>query len=81
MKVWITKHTLTQGIFEVEAIQIDEKMIQTQDLKYFFGSEWHKTKEDAIHTANLMKQCQIYNLKDKIETIKNDIEKLEKIKF
>lgn len=85
MKVWITKYALTQGIIEKEVyedcLRIDPSgnVISVKlngFITYFhgLGNEWHKTKESAISKAEKMRQR-------KISSLKNQIEKLEKMKF
>lgn len=78
MKVWITNYALTKGILEKEATECGDGMINTgEKLGNFFhgeGDEWHRTKESAIKKAEEMR------LK-KIASLKNQIVKLEKMKF
>ncbi len=79
MKVWITKYALTKGILEEEGEvsknNADYLMVKDycQDF-YEEGNEWHKTRESAIKKSEEMR------LK-KIESLKKQIEKLEKMKF
>lgn len=75
-KVWVTKYALTRGIIETEG-QIDEDFPGILDAKgitnylHGEGNEWHRTKESAIAKAEEMRQ-------KKIESLKSQIEKLEK---
>lgn len=85
MKVWITKYALTQGIIEKEVYDDCLKTDPSGNkisvklngfITYFhgLGNEWHKTKESAIAKAEEMRQ-------KKIASLKNQIEKLEKMKL
>lgn len=85
MKVWITKYALTRGIIETEAYKKclitdpSGDMISIREKGYVScfhgnGNEWHTTKESAINKAEEMR-------KKKIVSLKNQIEKLEKMKF
>ena len=87
MKVWITKYALTQGVEEIDSNQVKEfEMTDTGYLcfrrneKYSFVTEiysqkeWYRTKESAIKKAEEMRQ-------KKIESLKKQIEKLERMRF
>ena len=80
MKVWITKYAPPGGIIESDAeVCIDTDVTSNMiscDRGYFHGEgrEWHRTKESAIDKAEEMR-------KKKIETLKKQIEKLEKMEF
>lgn len=80
MKVYITKYVLTKGIVEKEAEDYGDGTIKVNEsdwwLKYFCGEgkEWHRTRESAVKCAEKMR-------KKKISSLKNQIEKLEKMKF
>ena len=66
MKAWITKYALTRGI------------IETENLNNCYsgkGYSWmHCNKESAIQKAEEMRQ-------KKIESLKNQIQKLEEMRF
>lgn len=78
-KVWITKYALTKGIIETEG-RISNSCPGLLDAKgitnylHGEGNEWHRTKESAIAKAEEMRQ-------KKIESLKSQIEKLEKLRF
>ena len=85
MKVWITKYALSEGIKEVEAelcLDTDKtgNMIKCELISgfnsYFHGEgrDWHKTREAAIKKAEEMRQ-------KKIESLKKQLQKLEKMRF
>lgn len=79
MKVWITKYALSTGIFEmdVEMQSEDGKTVYGKSWEQIFrgqGVEWCKTKAEAIARGEEMK-------KKKIDSLKKQIEKLEKMKF
>lgn len=79
-KVWITKYALTKGIYEAEVndSQADEGRVLILKGGHYYGSiyspHWHKAKESAIAQAE--KMCT-----KRIESLKKQIAKLEKIKF
>lgn len=80
MKVWITKYALTKGILEKEAEECGDNTVIVKKDEYLpccyhtEGKEWHRTKESAIQRAEEM--CH-----KKIESLKKQIENLEKMKF
>jgi len=79
MKVWITKYALSRGIFEmdVRSQSEDGKAVYGKAWDQCFhgqGIEWCKTKTEAIAIAEGMRQ-------KKIDSMKKQIEKLEKMKF
>ena len=85
MKVWITKYALSKGIIETD---VYEECLGTDPsgnmisvklngyVSYFHGkgNDWHTTKESAIQKAEEMR-------KKKMDSLKKQIEKLEKMKF
>ena len=78
MKVYITKHALTKGIEEkeVETNNHSEKMVTTIDRyrNHYHKPYWHEDKEEAIAHAEKIRLS-------KIETLKKQIIKLEKLNF
>ena len=57
MMIWITKYALTQGIWQVEAKDVEEGMCMCLIdgyATYFHGKDWHMTKEAAIERATEM---------------------------
>lgn len=66
MKVWITKHALTQGIYEREvSLTSNPTMVQGPgSLEYYHseGKEWHRTRELAVSYANYMREVKIKSL-------------------
>ena len=79
MKVWITKYALTDGIIEAEGEPYWLEWVSASwDNGYrcndFKQGEWFDTKERAIQKAEEMR-------KKKIESLKNQIEKLEEMRF
>lgn len=78
MKVWITKYALTQGIIETEIDKQNSAMTYFTNGMYFdtnaIGTYWHDTKESAVKTAGEMRQ-------KKMDSLKRQIEKLEKMRF
>ncbi len=66
MVVWISKHALTQGVFEVDAEPLDKSPnIVTCDepRTLFYKPEWHLTKEEAIAEADLRRQRALRQMK------------------
>ena len=64
MKIWISKYALTKGIYEVEG----EPSRNYPDMlkvgfNFFHRGEWHRTKEEAIATAEKRRQRRISSLK------------------
>ncbi len=88
MKFWVTKYALTQGIIEVEAEEPPEKspdmlvvrpgadseMFSFSFTQYLHGSEWHRTREDAVKEAESMRV-------KKIASLEKSILKIKKLKF
>jgi hypothetical protein len=78
MKVYITKHALTEGIYEIEAEKCEQPdMISFKGpycTSYFFGKDWHKTRSDAVKRAYDMKET-------KIKSIKRQLQKIEALIF
>ncbi len=80
MKVWISKYALTTGIQEMEVDQNDQFPDMVCDrqmaIRNFHGEgrEWHRTRADAVVRAKNMQR-------DKIRSLKKQIENLEKLDF
>lgn len=80
MKVYITKYALTTGIIEreVEVANHCSTMVSFKNEHNYFESyhkpDWFETKVEAITRAELMKT-------KKIESLKKQIKKLEKLQF
>ena len=83
MKVWITKYALSQGIYTHDNVEvcadINPNMIHCpgapgEMASVYHGKEWWKTEAEARAQAEKMR-------KDKIESLKKAIAKLEKLKF
>lgn len=81
MKVWISKYSLTQGLYSDEC-EIGRTLATpcANNSKYPYrwyhgkGIQWHLTKEEAIAKAEDMR-------KRKIDSLKKQIAKLEKLDF
>ena len=80
MRIFITKYALTSGIEEIEVnkedIENDGYVLVKQDRlpTFFRKNEWAKTKEEALEIAEEMR-------KNKIASLKKQIEKLKKKKI
>ena len=78
MKVWITKHALTQGIYSAEVIEIKDQMVvvvciggmNDRDLFFGEGKDWHRTEELAKKRANKMVAAKITNVNKQLEKLK-----------
>lgn len=75
MKVWITKDALEFGIQEAEAkpFGISGNMILAGK-SFFYKSECHSSKEDALIKAEKMRLA-------KISLLEKQLERLKKMKF
>lgn len=83
MKVWITKYALTLGIIEADgfnsyiflgAITVKPKYPLPFDATTFKEGDWFADKESAIARAEEMRR-------EKIESLKKQIKRLEVMKF
>jgi hypothetical protein len=78
--VYVTKYALTKGIIVVELIKGDDERMVTVKWKeggypaYFHKPDWHLTREEAVSRAKAMKA-------NKLESLKEQIKKLEKREF
>ncbi len=70
MKVWITKHALTKGVYaeEAELRAAGNILIESPGgyLQFFGNGEWHKTKSAAIAKAKEMIVGELASLKVRI---------------
>ena len=77
-KAFITKYALTSGIKEMEVEELSPGNIKRLGNNYDYfhgeGKEWHRTMESAVKRAEEMRV-------KKIASLKNQIVKLEKLKF
>ena len=85
MKVWITKYALTRGIEEITSDDVSRMLIEKNGDLVMYGKScmlpvryntdnYSLDKESAIKKAEEMR-------KKKIESLKKQIEKLERIRF
>lgn len=78
IKVWITKHALTEGIKVVDAeVCGDGSMVSYGNAgcsMYAHGKDWHKTPEAAMDRAEEMRKA-------KIASLRKSIAKIEALKF
>jgi hypothetical protein len=76
MKAYVTKYALSKGILEIDGeVFADGKGMKWGS--YFnsaYGNDWHKTLVEAKQRANEMRLA-------KIESLKKQIVKLEKMTF
>lgn len=77
MKVWITKYALTKGIYEMEVVSMGKDSVYGKAWNEAFhgeGKEWHRTYGSAVAMAEKIRRR-------KIENLKNQIIRLEKMCF
>lgn len=75
MRVWITKHALTQGIQVTEGLATQfPDVIKTKENAHFSLPEWHVDEISARLRAELKRQ-------KRIASLKRQITKLEELKF
>lgn len=84
MKIWNTKYALTTGITTHEVngtCGTNDSMVEVPKTvkRYAFylhgeGKDWHRTEESAIARAEMLRA-------KKIDSLKMQIKKLEKLKF
>lgn len=83
MRVWITKYALTKGILEVDSETVKDFHVRGNSIYYreqtgypqgFHDGEWYEDQQVAIAKAEEMRQ-------KKLASLKQQIEKLEKIVF
>lgn len=78
--VWITKFATTTGIFERDAMVIDDRMVRLANLPgeyggiYYHKPFWHETREEAITHA---KQLQA----KKLVSLRRQLAKVEGLRF
>lgn len=87
MKVWITKYALTDGISECEIMEehkIRENPIETK-IKYLclnsYGERFYLSKDDFCYTHECAIKKAEEMRQEKIESLKQQIEKLEEMRF
>ena len=80
MKAYVTKYALTKGILFFEGEICSEGRGFSYESKegefggYFWGKDWHVTKESAIKHADKMRL-------DRIASLRKQLAKLEKLAF
>lgn len=85
MKVWITKYALTRGIEEITSEDVSRMFIKKNGDLVMYGESgmfpvsyssdnYFLDKESAVKKAEEMRQ-------KKIESLKNQIKKLEEMRF
>ena len=83
MKVWITKHALTLGIYEKEAEacgkgEADLIRVSPEETgyftEYFHKPDWHPNRDLAVDRAQEM-------LLKKLQSLKKQVARLEKMSF
>lgn len=79
--LYLTKYALTKGIIEVKEEQLDKRYLNENSVKlvgYFdhfhFGKDVFKTREEAKKVAEQMRD-------KKLESVKKQLKKLEKMTF
>lgn len=73
-KVWISKKSLTKGIYEMEVVEVsnDGKTVYGScwnETYHGEGRDWHRTKAEAQARARVLQEKKIASLKKQIEKI------------
>jgi len=76
IKIWNSKHALTKGLIEQEAEEVGDKLVKIGILQYLHGEgrNWHRTKEQAVERAEVMR-------KKRIASLRKQLERLESMRF
>jgi hypothetical protein len=84
MKIWNTKHALSQGVIEQDAEYVAEFVSDkyavvkwpngVTEYLYKEGKDWHRTRESALARADVMR-------KERIASLRNQIVRLEALNF
>jgi len=76
MKIWNSKYALTKGLLEQEAKEAGESMVKVGPWQYLHGEgrEWHRTREQAVSRAEMMR-------KKKIVSVSKQLERLNALRF
>ena len=74
MRVWVSKYALSEGLFEVDGEVTREGGISYTPpngglRQYYYGSDWHATKESAIARAEEMRIRKLKSLNKQIENV------------
>jgi hypothetical protein len=78
-QVWSSKYALTSGIYEVTVTQHPDqpaivRVVGSKDFEILLGNEWHRTQEDAVKRAKVVRDA-------KIRTLTKQINKLMGLNF
>ena len=78
IRVWITKHALTKGVYEiiVEQCSLDDTVKGPGTFEYYHGKgrEWHLTKQSANKHAEIL-------LAKKVKSLQKQLDRLRKTVF
>lgn len=76
MKIFNSKYALTKGLIEQEAELVGDSMVRiiSGDYLHGDGKEWHRTREEAVARAEVMRAR-------KIDSLKKHIKRMEAMKF
>lgn len=74
MRVWISKYALSVGLFEVDGEVTREGGISYTPpegglRQYYYGSDWHDTKEAAVARAEEMRIRKLKSLDAQIKKV------------
>lgn len=69
--IWVSKYALSKGVYEAQARDCGGGMVKvtTTGMYYFLhseGTQWHRTREDAVARAEQMRQKRIVSLRKQI---------------
>jgi hypothetical protein len=78
-QAWITKYALTSGIYEVTVTLVPDnpdmvRVMGSKDFEVYLGNNWHRTREDAVKRAEVVRSA-------KIQTLTKQISKLKGLSF
>ena len=73
-RVWISKLALSKGVYEMEVVRVSEdgKTVYGHVWNEAYrgeGREWHRTKEEAMKRAKVLKEKKIASLRKQIDKI------------
>jgi hypothetical protein len=81
MRVWITKYALTRGIYSVDVVQVDDKMVKEHmrdhGYAYYHKPYWHETVAAAHEHAIKMMNRRRVSLQTEIRKLDLLIEKMK----
>ena len=73
--VWVTKYTLTSGIFEADAyhcVSVSDRMIEIpgHPPAHYHKPDWHLSREDAVSHAEQMRDKKVASMEKKLKKLR-----------